>query len=61
MLLALPSRLASRMFWEGGGILVVSCAGRRGADTDALSWNMLSAIRVKRWCKTELQMSQVDS
>jgi hypothetical protein len=61
MLLALPSRLASRMFWEGRGILVVSCAGRRGADTDALSWNMLSAMRVKRWCKTELQMSQVDS
>jgi hypothetical protein len=41
--------------------LVVSYAGRRGADTDALFWNMLSAIRVKRWCKTELQMSQVDS
>jgi hypothetical protein len=61
MLLALPSRLASRMFWEDGGILVVSCAGRRGVDTDAHSWNMLSAIRVKRWCKTELQMSHVVS
>jgi hypothetical protein len=36
MLLALPSRLASRMFWEGGGILVLSCAGRGGAGTDAL-------------------------
>jgi hypothetical protein len=50
MLLALPSRLTRSMFWEGGGILVVSCPGRRDADTDALSWNMLSAI--ERWCKT---------
>jgi hypothetical protein len=42
ILLALPSRLASKIFWEreGGDILVVCCAGWRGADTDALSWNI---------------------